>query len=254
VMGLPAGATTFEKEVMSNIPSIALESIRAGFSTSNLKLDGYADFKAMVDRNISAGKGLLFITAHLGSWELTSLACHWACGGQYTGLAKASKTQAITRALMKWRRVMNIRQLWTNDPNLVQEMTKVVKEGHGLGFAMDQKPNKPKSGLEVPFLGRQTSIVTGPAWISSQLATPVVSIYVIRQGFMHYKIICNEVIPPNHKEKSIVKLTELMARDISRAIMKYGNQWMWTYKRWDLPAEKPSEGPVVSDLEDPVPI
>ncbi len=252
VFGIPPGSTTYDQEVMTNISAVALESIRAGYAPGKLRIDGYQELKSLVDRNLAAGKGLIFVTAHLGSWELTSLVCHWACGGSYYGLAKSSKTAAVTTALKKWRKIMNIKQLWTDHPDLIQNMVKVVKDGNGIGFAMDQKPDPVKSGVEVKFLGQPTPIVTGPAWISAQNSAPVMSVFVIRQGPMHYKVVAQQIIPPNHQEKNLVKLTEIMAREVEKAIYKYGNQWVWTYRRWSLPeaADQPANEQLPLDLVD----
>ncbi len=183
----------------------------------------------------ASGNGLIFITAHHGSWELVANEIARATGKTFVALAKPSKLPEFTDVLTKLRGKADTKVLYTDSKNLLRDMIKTLKENGNLGFVMDQKPEG-RVGPIVEFLGQPTEFVTGPAKLAARHGSPVVAIFCMRTGPWAYRIEFETVVGPDQNLLDEQGLTQKMATAITRSIQIYPEQWIWNYKRWRSPA------------------
>ena len=234
VFNLPAHSEfskSFQAQVLNHQVTCALESLIAAFRPERIKIIGLDNFKLLVDSNLAAGKGLIIITGHLGSWELVGYYTSVVTKKVFSALGKPSKYDAVTRVLNYTRKLMNTAVLWTDDNMLFKKMLKVLTSGSALGFVMDQKPAR-RSGPMVDFMGRPTSFVSGPAISTIRTGAPVMGVFCVREGSWRYRLICSPLLPANHNMTDEVEVTAIMAKEIERIIRLYPEQWAWNYKRW----------------------
>lgn len=222
----------FERQVLDHQLAASFETIsNAVSSQTRVELEGLEQTHEAVTESLRAGKGLIVVTAHLGSWELVASSVAKGAGVPFNALAKPSKNSAFTKFLDALRAKMNIRVLWTDSKNLLRDMLGVLKKGECLGFVMDQKPEG-RIGHKVDFLGRKTAFVSGPAKIASRSQTPILAIFCLRQGPWRYRLIAESI---NMSEQdSELELTQKMATVMEKYIKLYPEQWLWNYKRWRL--------------------
>ena len=64
-------------------------------------------------------RGLIIVTAHIGSWEFVARYAAQASGKRFNALAKPSKLPEMTFVLNKLRDRMNTAVLWTDSKNLL---------------------------------------------------------------------------------------------------------------------------------------
>lgn len=221
----------FQKKVIKHQIAANLESFSCVLRPHRLRFDGIDELKAKLNGSLSKKKGLLIVTGHLGNWELVAYACSIAANEKFYALAKPSKLKAATKVLTQLRKRLNTIVLWTDSKSLLRDMLKVVRSGFQLGFVMDQKPFSRK-GVAVNFMGRDTQFVTGPGKTSIRTGAPIMSVFCMREGPLHYKIICKELVEADHEENDLTIVTQKMASEIERVIRLYPEQWVWNYRRW----------------------
>lgn len=240
VYGLPTHSVfskTFQKQVFRSQAQIALETFKSSFSkTALITVHGREKFKVEVDKLMASGKGIVFVTAHQGSWENVSTEVARATGKTFVALAKPSKLPEFTDILVEMRAKGNTRILLTDSKNLLRDMMKSLKDGGTLGFVMDQKPEG-RAGPIVEFLGQATEFVTGPAKLAARNGSPIVAVFCIRTGPWEYRIDFETIVDADQDMQDEARLTQKMASAITRSIQLYPEQWIWNYKRW-RPQEK----------------
>lgn len=231
VFGLPAHSRSskiFADQCLDSAVRCSLETIRSVFNPKTMEILGVESLSQELAR-FSPSQEFVFITSHLGSWELAGHVLAKASSRRFYGLAKPSKNAGFSAFLNVVRLHLGIRVLWTGKPSIVKEMMSVLKAGNILGFVMDQKPlvaNSPK----VAFLGQETPMVSGPASMTLHFKCPVFSVHVVRQGPMVYRVIAKEIA--YQPTQTADELTAVFASEIEKIIRIYPEQWCWNYRRW----------------------
>lgn len=225
-------AQRFQRQVLRSQLAVAMETFKYTlWGQGPLILEGLEDLSAKLEEALAAGKGVIVVTAHTGSWELVAQAVAKASQRTFYALAKPSKSKTFTAILKRMRSGMNTEVLWTDSKNLLREMIKTLQAGQLLGFVMDQKPEG-RIGPLVSFLGRPTEFVSGPAKLAIRHQSAVLAVFCMRAGPGRYKIYSEVVAPAHHGLFDEQALTQAMARTIEACIRLYPEQWVWNYKRW----------------------
>lgn len=196
-----------------------------------IEIHGLHELGATIRTLKAADRGLIVVTAHLGSWEFVAKYCSQAAGEEFVALAKPSKSETLTKFLERSRGRMNTRVLWTDSSTLLKDMLRTMNQGSILGLVSDQKPNGRK-GPMVQFFGRPTAFVAGPAKLSIKTNAPILAVFCIREGPWRYRIVHRVIAEANHGESDETSLTQNFASEIERMIRLYPEQWVWNYKRW----------------------
>ncbi|MBF0443410.1 MAG: lysophospholipid acyltransferase family protein [Oligoflexales bacterium] len=223
----------FQKQVMRHQIISNLESITAIYRPGNIEIEGFDEFKNLVERVYEKARSIIFISGHIGCWELIGYYIALATGRTFTALAKPSKIKAVTRVLDTTRRKLNASLIWTDTVDLYGQMLETLEKGHSLGFVMDQKPSK-KRGVIVEFFSHPTEYVRGPAQISLLSNCPIIGIFCIRTGLSRYRIISMKLIESDHRIKDETIITQILAAEIEQVIKTYPEQWVWNYRRWNF--------------------
>ena len=240
ILGIPAGSEEsedFQNRVLKHQICNSIESLKASYNNDLITVAGFDDMQRRFQENLQKGKGLIIITAHMGSWEIAAYYCSLASDGKFSALAKPSKLEAATRLLDAYRLRMKTKTLWTDQRSLLKTMASTLKNGEALGFVMDQRPDGRKGPI-VDFMGQPTQFVVGPAWASIRNGSPVVSVFCIRTGPWQYRMLCAELLPADHGKTDSVEITQIMASEIERIIRLHPEQWVWNYNRWQFEDQK----------------
>ncbi len=212
---------------------IALDTFKGILWPKKLKMDGFAEIAKSVQELMAKNpqKGIIFITAHLGSWEMAGQMAAKACGRPFYVLAKPSRYGWATLFLDYLRQKTGAYVLWTNKKSIARDMLKTLDKGEGLGFVMDQKPQG-RIGHTVSFFDIPTEFVTGPAAMAIQKKVPIVTMFCLRVGERHYRLLSKTITDAGPDMPDALTLTQSMACAIEEAIRLYPEQWCWDYKRW----------------------
>jgi KDO2-lipid IV(A) lauroyltransferase len=185
-----------------------------------------------VDRAAALGRGLFFLTAHIGSWEVAALVIGLEHEG---GLAVVNRP--LDNPLLEVE-LARLRELYGNTVfgkrNVLREMLVQLKRGGGVGILIDQRVREDE-GVEVPFFGH-------PAWTHPILArmtrktgAPVVPVFNIGVKPGRYAMRFEEpllVEDLSEAEREDEPLTGRYMAILETAIKKNPDQWLWYHDRW----------------------
>lgn len=218
-------------KVYENACLSTLETIRALAEPRRLKLHGLEDLHRLVARAEQGGRGLLIVTAHLGSWELVCRAVSVVSNRTFHVLGKPSEHPAVTEFLAELRAQAGTRPLFGGRRPPLRQMLGVLRDGDVLGVVVDQRPDS-RRGPTVDFFGRPVEFVGGPGRLATRTRCAVVSCFCTRRGPFEYDVSATELVSAGSPVPEAVPFAQLMASEVERAIRNHVEQWSWSYKRW----------------------
>ena len=238
----PAEHTAIVGGMLRNLGWMAAEFARfPKYSKENIEeaivLDGQENFLAGQRR----GKGVIFLTGHIGAWELSSFA-HALYGFPLHYMARRIDNARIDRLVNGYRCLSGNRPIFKNESARV--MLKVLKEAGTVGILADQN-TMPEEAVFVDFFGTPASTTTGIARVALHTDAAVVPGYAVwdlRLG--KYRLRFEppvELIRTGDLERDILLNTQKFTKVIEEIIHRYPNQWVWVHARWNTrPQGEPS--------------
>lgn len=177
------------------------------------------------------GSGILFITPHLGAFELTArwYALRFA---PITVLYKPPRQEAWARVL---EAVRPLTRLSTAPATLkgVRQMLRALKSGQAVGLLPDQVPHEGE-GVLAPFFGRPAWTMTLPHRLVDATQARVVLAWAVpeRGGWrLHLHAVRQEEWAGQTDEERAACLNRLIEAAVRAAPLDYG----WAYRRYKKP-------------------
>jgi Kdo2-lipid IVA lauroyltransferase/acyltransferase len=226
------GRTSIETAVL---PSFSRDEVLAMFE----EVEGWD----IVDRAQRAGQGILFVTGHLGNWELggSFLA---ARGVPLEAVARRMENPLFDRYLTETRRRIGMTVI--HDADAVRRVPRATREGHAVAFLVDQGA----AGLAstwVPFFGRLAKTPRGPAVFALRLDAPVVFGCAVRRKSglygMHFEEV--QVMRTGDREKDVDAIVAAYTSTLERWVRRYPEQYFWHHRRWKH--QQPGTPPELGD-------
>lgn len=195
--------------------------------------------KAVLAAALAEGRGALFVSAHLGSFEL--LAQRIAHEGfDCATFARPSPNPFLGRWLVARRHAGRVESIERGDPSGARQLLAAIRRGAVLGALIDQDTRV--DSAHVPFFGRLASTPTAPAALALSRGLPVVFGTIRRRpGGPGHVIALQPVALP---EGDAVAATARLSALIEAAIRERPEEWVWFHARWKTaPPELPAVAP-----------
>jgi KDO2-lipid IV(A) lauroyltransferase len=193
------------------------------------------------------GRGLL-LTAHLGNWELLTLA-HRLTGFPLAIVVRrldATWVEALVRRLRAGASVAVV-----DKRHAVRPVLQALRRGCMVAILLDQNATR-REGVFVPFFGYPASTSRSIATFAIRTSTPVVPLFIQRQPDGRHRITIEPALVAgagSPVEEAIIGLTRDCTLAIEQAIRRAPEQWLWMHARWRTrPA--PEGEPAASGDED----
>jgi Kdo2-lipid IVA lauroyltransferase/acyltransferase len=206
-----------------------------------IALDGHDNFLDGQRR----GKGVLFLTGHIGAWELSSFA-HALYGFPLHYMARPIENRRIDALVNRYRCMSGNQPIFKNESARVT--LKVLKDAGTIGILADQN-TMPSEAVFVDFFGKAASTTTGIARLALHTDAAVVPGYVVWDDQLgRYQLRFEprvELDRSGNAERDILKNTQKFTKVLEDIIRKYPDQWVWVHGRWNT---RPSGEPPVYDF------
>ena len=206
-------------------------------------LDGHENFLEGQRR----GKGVLYLTGHIGAWELSSFA-HALYGYPLHYMARPIENRRIDALVNKYRCLSGNQPISKNESARVT--LKVLKEAGTIGILADQN-TMPQEGIFVEFFGKAASTTSGIARLALHTDAAVVPGYAVWDTQLSkYRLRFEppvELIRTGDAERDILENTRKFTKVLEDIIRKYPEQWVWVHGRWNT---RPSGEPPVYDFRE----
>jgi KDO2-lipid IV(A) lauroyltransferase len=188
----------------------------------------------------AAGKGIIFLTPHLGCFEIT--AQYYAAFGDITVLYREPRQAAIRELILTGRKREHL-HLAPADVSGVRSLIKALRKGQAVGMLPDQAP-KVGEGLWLNFFGRPAYTMTLAARLTETGATPLMAWGERLPRGRGYRL---HIRPPLKSfEGATVDRAQQINLEIEALVRECPTQYLWGYNRYKHPggAEPPPSAPL----------
>jgi len=197
-----------------------------------LKTDGLENY----EKAIKKGKGVIFLTLHLGAFDL-----------QVSNMALRGLNPNIIGTPLKDERLNALLWDYRNKYGAIAiergretfRLIKVLKSGGSVALLIDQD-TKVKSRF-VNFFGKPAATPVGATVLALKTGAAVVPTYVyLGEDKLQHMHILPEVpmVITGDDEVDMVYNTQVLTNFIEATIRKHPDQWVWMHERWKT---KPGE-------------
>jgi len=178
------------------------------------------------------GKGVLFLTAHFGGWELSAFA-HSLYGHWLHVVMRPMDNPYLDRLLQRYRTLHGNKVVPKDD--FVRGLLAAMKCGETVGILMDTNMTPPQ-GVFVDFFGISACTASGLARIALRTDAAVVPGFTIWDRQLgKYRLRFDpalKLVRTGNLESDIIKNTKNFTRVIEEYVRKYPDQWLWVHRRW----------------------
>ena len=190
--------------------------------------DGFENF----ERALARGKGVLFLTAHLGAWELSAFT-HSLYGHPLHIVMRPLDNVYLDRLMRRYRTMHGNSTVDKDD--FVRGLLSAMKAGETVGILMDTNMTPPQ-GVFTDFFGIPACTASGLARIALRTDAAVVPGFTIWDpGLRKYRLRFDpalKLIRTGNDDADVLANTALFTKVIEEYVRKYPDQWLWVHRRW----------------------
>ena len=198
--------------------------------------------EACVEQAHAAGRGIVFLTPHLGCFELSAqaVAQRWgATHGPITVLYRPARQPWLAKVMETARNRPGMTAVPTTLAG-VRQMIKALRRGEAVGLLPDQVPPEGQ-GLWVPFFGRDAYTMTLAARLALQTSAAVLLVHAERLPWGRgYVVHLESMSDPlaDTLEAAVLQINQAM----EHVIRQCPQQYLWGYARYKQPRVEASAG------------
>jgi KDO2-lipid IV(A) lauroyltransferase len=190
--------------------------------------EGFENF----DRALARGKGVLFLTAHLGGWELGSFV-HSLHGHPLHIVMRSLDNPYLDRFMREYRTMHGNSAV--DKGEFVRGLLSAMRAGETVGILMDTNMTPPQ-GVFVDFFGLPACTASGLARIALRTDAAVVPGFTVWDSQLRkYRLKFEpavELTRTGDDDADVVANTALFTKVIEEYVRRYPEQWLWVHRRW----------------------
>ncbi|MBC2768864.1 lysophospholipid acyltransferase family protein [Pusillimonas minor] len=192
------------------------------------------DEDEVVKAALAEGRGILYLTPHLGCFEIT--ARYLTQHGPITVMFRPPRKPVLAPVMDAARNTSGVKAVPANMQG-VREFVRALKRGEAVGMLPDQVPTQ-GDGVWAPFFGRPAYTMTLAGKLAAQTGVAVILMAGERlpkgKGWrLHYSRL-PEPLPTDAAGQA-----RLINAAMETLIRKFPTQYLWSYKRYKVPEGAP---------------
>jgi KDO2-lipid IV(A) lauroyltransferase len=199
-----------------------------------IEYDGFEHYQ----RALEKGRGALFMTAHLGNWELSAFA-HALFGNPMHVMVRPLDNPWLDRLVDRYRRLAGNQTVRKQDAGL--KVLRALRNNEAVGILVDQNTTE-KDRVFVDFFGRKASASSAFVKLAQRSGAAVIP------GFALWRPAAGKYVlkfyPPlewndsGDPGRDLLENTQLCHSMLERVIREQPEQWLWIHRRWKTQPEE----------------
>ena len=202
------------------------EKLDIEFIKKNIRIEN----RNYVDEALSKGKGVIFVTAHLGNWELGGVVVALS-GYPFLVVALPHKDKKIDDFFNAQRESKGVKVVPLG--RAVRACINFLKENKIIALAADRDFSG--TGAITTFFGKDSYFPEGPAALSCKTGAPVIPGFMLRNPDDTFTLRFEKAIEcplQNSKEKTEEEIISRYKTIFEDYIRKYPDQWYMFRQFW----------------------
>ncbi|MBP8625959.1 MAG: lysophospholipid acyltransferase family protein [Syntrophorhabdales bacterium] len=205
------------------IPYVKKDAYPERFSLEN---------RGYIDNALAMGKGVLAVIFHYSNWEIMGITSV-LLNHDVIVLARPLKRHILLNNFLNRMRAITGLKIIPNE-GTGMDIMRHLKENRIVAVLADQREKRSR-GVYVDFFGEKVSTNKGIAVVAMKTGSPVIPVYLVREGFLRYRVVCNEPVIMARKGNINDLILENLRRIntfLESIILKAPDEWFWVHRRW----------------------
>ena len=181
---------------------------------------------------LEQGKGIIFVSGHVGSWEVLGCAMKYLFHQPVHSIAKHMENPFSDKLFTQLRENSGQKIIFTE--NASRAILRVLKSNQLLGILIDQHVRE--NNIFVDFFGQKAATTRSVATLSLKTGASVIMLFARRVGRRYrFKVTVSKPIQiekTGNQEKDILNLTQRCTSIIESRIREHPHEWLWIHRRW----------------------
>lgn len=192
------------------------------------------------DRLIRAGRGGLFITAHMGCLELCRAIARHKTPLKLTVLVHTQHAEAFNRILQRLdpQSTVNLLQVSEVGPATAVQLQAIVDAGGWVAIAGDRVPIHSAQTARVNFLGHEAPLPVGAYVLAHLLRCPLLLLACTHEGKsgyrLHFELLAERLeLPRAQRAAALQTHAQAFADALQRLLRRSPYDWFNFFPFWD---------------------
>jgi len=224
----------FARRAAAEAGAMIMELARVWFRTPDSLARVVSDQEAVFTEAISEGRGILFLTPHLGSFEMA--ARYIAQRKPLTVMFRPPRKTFLEPTMQAARNAADVKTVPAAQQG-VRAFLRSLKSHQAVGMLPDQVPGE-GDGAWAPFFGCEAWTVTLPGKLAKSTDSIVMVTACERlpqgQGWRMHFMRAPQPLPESAREQAM-----LFNRMMEQLITRFPEQYLWGYHRYRRPSDVP---------------
>ncbi len=192
------------------------------------------------------GKPGLIYSAHIGNWEMVTLALQKSGIGPLNVIYREANNKGLNKVIRNLQGDGGAK-LIAKGPSGARDIVRALKQGEKIALLVDQKMS---DGMAIPFFGEPAMTASAIGQLALRFDCPILPIRAIRVGEggkkgLKFKLIIDPPMFPETYRHEALKTSEQIALlmydinlNLERWIRQNPEQWHWVHNRWPKAHDK----------------
>lgn len=168
-------------------------------------------------------KQAIYVTAHFGNWEISSLA-FGVKFGKIDVVYRKIDNPKLNEEVVKSRSRFNVGVI--EKQGAMKELIKAIKKGHNIGLLVDQNTAK-NEGIETTFFNKKVLQSPTAAILSKKFNLPIVMSFAVPKDDK-WQIIIKDVFYTDDIQSSVDRQSKVF----EEMIKEYPDEYYWFHKKF----------------------
>ena len=180
-------------------------------------------------RALGRGRGIVFLTAHLGCFEMMPPRFS-LLGFPLIVIGARIYDERLNAVIARHRRLFDVQYVERDDD--IRTIVRGLKEGRAFGVLCDL--NTRGESREVPFFGVSARTLSGPFKLALKYGAALIPVFTLRgEDHCQHAALYPEIVPEGKSlEEKIIFSMRAYHRLLEDIIRKNPDQWIWMHERW----------------------
>jgi KDO2-lipid IV(A) lauroyltransferase len=181
---------------------------------------------------IRRGRGVIFMTAHFGAWELSSFA-HAVYGYPLRFVVRPIDNPHVEKLISKYRTMSG--NIPIGRRRAARDILNALRHNEAVGILFDQNTTR-SEGVFAEFFGVPAATTPSIALFALRTGAAVVPGFLIwDEALGKHRLRLDppvELIDTGNLDHDVLENTKAFNKILEGYIRKYPDQWLWIHRRW----------------------
>jgi KDO2-lipid IV(A) lauroyltransferase len=188
------------------------------------------------------GRGIIFMTAHFGAWELSSFA-HSVYGYPLKFVVRPIDNSKVDALIAHYRCLAGNVPIQRRSAS--RDILTALRHNEAVGILFDQNTTRDE-GIFVDFFGTPAATTPAIATFAQRTGAAVIPGFLIwEEKLGKHRLRFDppvELINTGDPARDVVENTKIFNRILEGYVRKYPDHWLWIHRRWKTRPE--GESPI----------